>query len=666
MSDVHKQSTSNTILPSLVTPQERHWGKDTLLNQLIHKTGGVLRRVGRPNYDRNIKKMLIEMRGFYAETLLLDDEDLRRKVIYVGSVLRKSGLSDRANFAHLFALLCEISTRVLGLTPHDVQIIGAKVLLDGRLAEMATGEGKTLVAGLAAAASALVGTSVHVVTVNDYLAIRDANTVMPLMAFLGISVGVVVKDTPPEERASQYACPICYCTNKELSFDYLRDSSASINKGYRAPLSSGQFEHSSQNSRRLNGLVFAIVDEADSILVDEARTPLILSEGVGSAISEEIIERVMIYVEQLKEGQDFDLNRLNGNIVLKDTCLDKLARNFSDVAEGPLYLDALREELVTQALMARHMYKLNEHYLVRHAKVQIIDEYTGRVFEDRVWSAGLHQMIEFKEQCPLTEPRETIARITYQRLFRRYKKLSGMTGTAAEVKGEFWNVFGLEVYAIPTNRPSLRKVLVDRVYVNKQEKWKALIKQVKSIHENGAPILIGSRTVLGSEEICKELAEAGLTFDVLHAANDSQEADVVAGAGQLNNITVATNMAGRGTDISLGVGVEEVGGLHVIMTDRHDAGRIDRQLMGRCARQGDPGTFLAMVSLEDALAMLVRPRWLIKFAASLMRWDRGRLANKMLQWGQRKLEKEHSQVRERLLKSDQSEGDLLAFSGRPE
>jgi preprotein translocase subunit SecA len=504
-----------------------------------------------------------------------------------------------------------------------------------------------------------------VVTVNDYLAQRDAQWVEPLFHFLGLSVGVVVQSSDAAQRADHYRQHVCYCTNAELVFDYLRDLSCLRSRGPLSELSAERY-HPPQDMRRIPSLDFAIVDEADSILIDEARTPLILSAAQGRQIEEAVVARVVDYAQTLELERHYRLSAGATRVQLTERGIADARQAFADAQSGALFLDSYREELIVMALTALRLYHRDEHYLVKDEQVQIIDEYTGRAMPDRRWSAGLHQMVEYKEACPQSEPNHTVARISYQRFFTRYQTLAGMTGTAAEVAPELWRIYGLRVIPVATHRPVKRKLLADRVYADREQKLQALVERVTAIHSSGAPVLIGTRTVGASVEVASMLSEAGLNYDCLNAADDAQEADIVARAGERGSITVATNMAGRGTDIPLGDGVEALGGLHVLMTERHDAGRIDRQLMGRCGRQGSAGCFEVLQSLDDPLVRWVRPVWLLYLARVLLPVDGGWLARYLLARGQRRLEREHSRIRQRLYRSDQSEAEMLAFAGRSE
>ncbi|MCG6945017.1 MAG: prepilin peptidase, partial [Deltaproteobacteria bacterium] len=413
----------------------------------------------------------------------------------------------------------------------------------------------------------------------------------------------------------------------------------------------------------------AIVDEADSVLIDEARTPLIIS-GRGDGISEELIYQQALGLakdfEPKKEFSIFPSERRIELTALGKERTEEFARANKKVWPSPRYC----EEMVQQALVALHFFSLDKHYLVRDEKVQIIDEYTGRVMPDRSWERGLHQLIEAKEGCEVTGQIDTQARISYQRFFRRYLHLAGMTGTAREVAGELWSIYRLRVASIPTNRPLKREYLPDRVYVAAEQKWEAVVRKIADLHDSGRPVLVGTRSVEASEHLSRLLFDAGLEHKVLNARQDEEEAEIVALAGQRARITVATNMAGRGTDIALDSGVAELGGLHVIATERHEARRIDRQLFGRCGRQGDPGSCEAMVSLEDELATVyvIRPLlWLANGALKRSGDTRGHWVGKLLFGSsQRSAERLHGRMRRELLKMDEYLGDALAFSGRPE
>ncbi len=584
--------------------------------------------------------------------------------------LRREGLKGEL-VAQAFALAREAAVRTLGMGHFDIQLIGGLVLLKGMVAEMETGEGKTLTATLPACTAALAGIPVHIITVNDYLAERDGEWMGPIYQALGLSVGTIKHGVDPESRRRAYRCDVTYCTNKEVAFDYLRDRIVLWDRPSEVRLQLERLygERSRVNRLTMRGLPYAIVDEADSVLIDEARTPLIIS-AEGDGVDEQLLYKQALEIaESLTSGEDFSISPSERSLELTEQ--GKL--HIEDIARwnGSMGMNRQqREELVRQALVAQHLFYRDKHYLIKDGKVQIVDEYTGRLMPDRSWERGLHQLIEIKENCEMTRRKETQARISYQRFFRRYLHLAGMTGTAREVAGELWSIYRLRVVTIPTNRPLNRSYLPDRVYRKSDQRWEAVIHRISEMHKGTRPVLIGTRSVAASEHLSQLLTEAGLPHKVLNARQDREEAEIIAGAGEPARITVATNMAGRGTDIRLAPGVAEKGGLHVIATERHEAGRIDRQLFGRCGRQGDPGTSEAIASLEDELvtvyirklsqwvarAVLKRPGTLIA------RWT-GKI---LFHRAQRKAERLHARMRHDLLKMDEQLGDALAFSGRPE
>ena len=597
----------------------------------------------------------------------LDDAALRAEARALRHALRATACRDRTTVARCFALVREASERVLGLRHYDVQLYAGYALLRGRLAEMAAGEGKTLAATLAATTAALAGWPVHVVTVNDYLARRDADTMEPLYAFFGLSVGVVASGQQPDERRAAYAADITYCTNKELAFDYLRDCMTLGHDHSNLRLKVEALTGRGDRSRQLvlRGLHFAIVDEADSVLIDEARTPLIISSQVDTTADADRYRRALDSAERLEPGLDFRIAADEREVSLTRRGTERVAE-LTRPWGGPWLNSVLREELVLKALTARLLYRRDEHYLVRDGTVQIIDEYTGRVMPDRFWSEGLHQLIELKEGCRLSGAKVTLARMTYQRFFRRYRRLAGMTGTCSEVAREVWRVYRLAVVSIPTNRPSRRITRPDRVLADQTAKWRAIVAATAALHRRRVPVLLGTRSVAASETAARYLAEAGLPYAMLNAAQDAEEARIVAEAGQPGRITIATNMAGRGTDIKIAAEVEALGGLHVIMSERHETSRIDRQLAGRAARQGQPGWFAPIVALDDPLMDMDRLgllRWLARLSQPLLGAWSGRL---VLRYAQRRAERVHARMRHTLLRSDERLESILAFSGKAE
>jgi len=482
---------------------------------------------------------------------------------------------------------------------------------------------------------------------------------------------VIKQGMDPGSRRAAYRCNVTYCTNKEVAFDYLKDRIVMWDRPSRMRL---QLERmygpdSRANQLLMRGLSFAIVDEADSVLIDEARTPLIISSDPRDSPEQNIYRQVLTLASSLVLNEDFSLYESERMVEMNEQSRAKV-ENF-DWADARSWINKQqREELVRQGLSALYLFKRDKHYLVREGKVQIIDEYTGRVMPDRSWEQGLHQLIEIKENCELTSRKETRARISYQRFFRRYQRLAGMTGTAKEVARELWSIYRLNVVSIPTNHPLKRSQMPDKIYPTANEKWSAVVETISKMHRCGRPVLIGTRSVAASEHLSGLLSQTGLAHRVLNAQQDKEEAEIVAQAGERGQITVATNMAGRGTDIRLAAGIADLGGLHVIATELHEARRIDRQLFGRCGRQGDQGTYEVLISLEDELVTVyVNKVFLLLFAVLLrttvpIRFQR---VCKPLFWlSQRLAERLHARMRRNLLKMDSHMEDVLAFSGRLE
>jgi preprotein translocase subunit SecA len=613
-------------------------------------------------------KRIVPLVNVHEQTFrTLAAQDVDAEVRAVAMALRCGlELPDEA-VARSFALIRELADRILGQRHFDVQIIGAFAMVKGMLAEMATGEGKTLTATLVAGTVGLAGIPVHVVTVNDYLAQRDAELMGPLYARLGLSVGVVVGGQNQQQRHAAYACDITYCTNKELAFDYLRDRMVLGQSAGDITLKMEMLANKTPRTEqlRLRGLHFALIDEADSVLVDEARTPLIISGTAESDINADAIALALELAGTLEDGVDYHLGHEERRVFLTAEGQDRVTA-FAAGRGAPWRSVITREELARQAISALHLFRNGEEYVVVDGKVQIVDEYTGRVMPDRFWSDGLHQMIEHKEGCAQSQRRTTIARITYQRFFRRYRRLAGMSGTLLPVSRELWRVYRLPVVSVPTAKPVRRIHRPDVVVKTDAEKWRLIVERVKSLHTRGAPVLIGTRSVVASERASAELRSAGLPHTVLNAAQDRHEAEVVAKAGHRGFITVATNMAGRGTDIHLGEGVEELGGLHVIMTERHDARRIDLQLAGRSGRQGQPGSFESILSLEDSL-MDFQIGVALSHVAKAAGGPVGHgIAHFTTRYAQRRAERLHARMRMDLLRSDQWQNKTLAISGKRE
>lgn len=480
-----------------------------------------------------------------------------------------------------FAVVREAAKRVLGLYPYHVQLMGGIVLHDGNIPEMKTGEGKTLTATMPVYLNALTGEGVHVVTVNEYLATRDSTEMGELYNFLGLSVGLNINSKTSEEKREAYNCDITYSTNNELGFDYLRDNMVVY--------------QSQMVQRPLN---YAIVDEVDSILIDEARTPLIISGAAEKSTA--LYTRTDNFVKRLKEGEDFKIDIQSKTIGLTEQGIEKAEENFGLENLYDLDNTALTHHL-DQALRANFIMIRDIDYVVQEGKVLIVDQFTGRIMDGRRYSDGLHQAIEAKEAVEIEDETKTMATITFQNYFRMYKKLAGMTGTAKTEEEEFREIYNIEVIQIPTNRPVIREDHADLLYPTLESKFHAVVQDIKERHRKGQPILVGTVAVETSELLSNMLDREKVPHEVLNAKNHFKEAEIIMNAGQKGSVTIATNMAGRGTDIKLGLGVVELGGLAVIGTERHESRRIDNQLRGRSGRQGDPGVSQFYLSLEDDL-----------------------------------------------------------------
>lgn len=540
------------------------------LKELIENDKAELRRTGK------LADQVMALGDKYAK---MPDEELKAQTTYFKEELAKGKTLDDIQI-EAFAVVREAAKRVLGLYPYKVQIQGGFVIHNGDIAEMKTGEGKTLTETMPVYLNALSGKGVHVVTVNDYLATRDSKEMGELYRFLGLTVGLNLNSMNSAQKREAYACDITYSTNNELGFDYLRDN---------------MVVYKSQMVQR--PLHFAVVDEVDSILIDEARTPLIIS---GQAEKSTVLyNRADYYVKGLQE-EDYTIDLTSKSISLTDSGVDKAEKifrlnNLYDVENATLV------HHIDQALRANYIMIYDIDYVVDEGEVKIVDPFTGRIMDGRRYSDGLHQAIEAKENVEIQDESKTMATITFQNYFRMYEKLSGMTGTAKTEEEEFREIYGINVVSIPTNRPVIRDDQADLLYPNLKSKFAAVVREIKARHEKGQPILVGTVAVETSEYLSRLLTLEGIPHEVLNAKNHFKEAEIVMSAGQKGAVTIATNMAGRGTDIKLGSGVKELGGLAVIGTERHESRRIDNQLRGRAGRQGDPGASQFYLSLEDDL-----------------------------------------------------------------
>lgn len=553
---------------------------------------------------KKIMRTVRQIESLRDDMLAKSDDELKDRTESMKSLIR-DGLETPENLLpEAFAILREASRRVTGMEPYPVQLMAGIELFHGKIAEAATGEGKSLVAALPSFLAALEGKGVHIVTVNDYLASRDAEEIGAIHRFLGLSVGCVTNEMDNAARRIQYACDITYVTNNELGFDYLRDNMAC-----------------SRNEQVLRGLHYAIIDEADSILIDEARTPLIISSNSGKSTaiytSCDILAHQMTRGNDLKEMSKLDLISGERQEETGDFIVDEKDKIVTLTAEGIrkaekfFHLDNLAapehlelQHCITLALRANNLMHKDKDYIVKDNSVLIVDEFTGRVMPGRRFSDGLHQAIEAKEKVPIQEETFTSATITFQNFFNKFEKKCGMTGTAATEAKELREIYGLDVVTIPTNKPVIREDLPDAVFKTKEGKYQAILREIIQAHKKGQPVLVGTASIQSSEELSDLLRRNSLDHNVLNAKNNELEAQIVALAGQHGAITIATNMAGRGTDIRLDEEARQSGGLYVIGTERNESRRIDNQLRGRSGRQGDPGKSKFFISLQDDLLRL--------------------------------------------------------------
>ncbi|KYH29362.1 MULTISPECIES: preprotein translocase subunit SecA [Clostridium] len=587
--------------------------------------------------DRELKKIIPivnKVMSYEKDFEKLSDEELRNKTFEFKEMLKNGKTLDDI-LPEAFAVVREASSRVLGMKHFREQIMGGIVLHQGRIAEMKTGEGKTLVATLPAYLNALPGEGVHVVTVNDYLAKRDRDQMGQLYGFLGLTTGVIIHDLDNNQRREAYNADITYGTNNEFGFDYLRDNMV-IYKEERV-------------QRKLN---FCIVDEVDSILIDEARTPLIIS-GEGEK-STDFYRVADFFAKSLKE-EDYTVDEKTNSVILTQSGIEK-AEKFFHIEN---YADAENMNIqhhVVQALKANYSMKRDRDYMVKDDEVIIVDEFTGRLMEGRRYSDGLHQAIEAKEGVKIQKESKTLATITFQNYFRMYSKLSGMTGTAQTEENEFREIYGLDVIVIPTHKPIARIDAPDVVYKSEKAKFKAIVKEIEETYKTGQPVLVGTVSIEKSELLSDMLKRRGIPHRVLNAKYHEQEAEIVSHAGERGMVTIATNMAGRGTDIKLGEGVAELGGLKVIGTERHESRRIDNQLRGRSGRQGDPGFSRFYVSLEDDLMRIFGSERLQGIVEKLGLSDEDAIESKMvssaIENAQKKVEGNNFDIRKNVLQYD--------------
>ena len=620
---------------------------------------GIFSKIMGTHSERELKRVYpivdkIEAMGPAMEKL--SDEELRAKTDEFKKRLSEGETLDDL-LVEAYAVVREAATRVLGMRHYRVQLIGGVILHQGRIAEMKTGEGKTLVSTLPAYLNALEGKGVHIVTVNDYLANRDAEWMGAVHRFLGLSVGVILNSMNSDERRAAYQCDITYATNNELGFDYLRDNMAVYEKQLV--------------QRELN---YAIIDEVDSVLIDEARTPLIISGQSGKSTAlystcdylakrmtkgerkGEINKMTVMMGDEIEETGDFIVNEKEKHVVLTEQGVKKVEDYFhlNNLADAE---NLEIQHVMTLALRANYLMFRDKNYVVKDGEVLIVDEFTGRIMPGRRYSDGLHQAIEAKEGVEVKRESRTLATITLQNFFNKYNKTAGMTGTALTEEEEFREIYGLDVIEIPPNKKVIRVDHDDLVFGTHREKINAIVEEIIETHQKGQPVLVGTITIEGSEEISNRLRKEGIPHTVLNAKFHEKEAEIVAHAGERGAVTIATNMAGRGTDIKLGDGVAELGGLKIIGTERHESRRIDNQLRGRAGRQGDPGDTRFFISLEDDLMRLFGSDKMMKVFNALSHEDGMAIEHKMLsnavEKAQKKIESNNFAIRKNLLEYDQ-------------
>ncbi len=617
----------------------------------------MLKKIFGSKNERYLKKcraLVEQINSLEAQMQALSDEQMRAQIAQWKTEVATGRTLDDI-LPECFALVREAGVRALEMRHFDVQLIGGIALHQGKIAEMRTGEGKTLVATLPVVLNALSGKGVHVITVNDYLARRDAEWMGKLYTFLGLSTGVIVHGLDEEERKAAYACDISYGTNNEFGFDYLRDNM----KFYKEQLVQGS-------------LNYAIVDEVDSILIDEARTPLIISGAVEQSTKlyhsiDQVVPRLKIWKkteeeiarekdgEKLKAKGHFEIDEKAKAVTLTEPGVEQVEKLLGiENLFDPQHI--ILQHHVLQALKAHHLFKRDVDYVVKEGQVVIVDEFTGRLMPGRRYSDGLHQALEAKESVKVEKENQTLASITFQNYFRMYDKLAGMTGTADTEAVEFSEIYDLEVIVIPTHMPMIRNDYPDMIYRTQQEKYEAIAEEIAQVHQAGQPCLVGTVSIEKSEQLSSLLKKKRVPHEVLNAKQHEREAEIVRSAGEAGRVTIATNMAGRGTDIKLGEGVKELGGLHIIGTERHESRRIDNQLRGRCGRQGDPGSSRFYLALDDDLMRLFGSDRISGIMAKLGLTEGEAIENKMvskaIENSQKRVENHNFEIRKQLLDYD--------------
>ncbi len=654
--------TQEYRLSAVPTPPKITAGLDAVVDRAI----GAAKRSD--SALRVLKEKAEAVDALAPEFKNLTDDALKERMGEYRTWYRRHGAGADTIITKALAGIREAAERNVGLRPFNVQIMGALAMRQGMLAEMATGEGKTLTAAVAAILAGWTHQPCHIVTVNDYLAQRDAEWLRPLYQFCGVTAGYVTGEMAARDRSRGHEHDVTYITSKEITADFLRDRLRLGELHVHARRMLRQLLQPSNPAQMglvMRGLHTAIIDEADSVLIDEAVTPLIISGTEGGDALPVAYPQAWEFSKQLIPNTDYRVVEKYRDIEILPPGREKITKSRAD-AEGLWRGPARQSELIKQALTARELFINGRQYVVQDGKVIIVDEFTGRMMPMRRWRDGLHQMIEAKEGVEVSTRDVTLARMSFQHFFRLFRHLSGMTGTAKEAASEFWHIYRLPTIAIPTNKPCVRKELPDRVFPDLESKWKAVVEEISKLHAAGRPVLVGTRSIADSENLASKLGEIGLSFNLLNATRHREEAAIVSNAGQASRITIATNMAGRGTDIRLDPGVAALGGLHVLATERHESHRIDRQLYGRAGRQGDPGSAEAFVSLEDELMKRFIPTFIRSRLQSQVRHTgsiQGGLTAAAFRYGQFAAQRMAFSQRRNVLKFDTWLEDSLSFGG---
>lgn len=644
-------------LTRIRTPDKLPVGLDRAANDVLGRYRRQKRLVG---------LWLAEAQAIHTRSLQLQsvsDRELAERLAEFLTIFRRRATGHEQHLQEAMAFVCEAASRSLGMRPYAVQVLGALIIHRGGLAEMATGEGKSLTATLPAIVAAWSGNPCHIITANDYLASRDASELAPLYNLCKVSTGWVGSDMQPAERQQNYARGVVYVTSKELLSDFLRDRLllGDCHQAERRQIRKISLaNHRPERGMVTRGIDMAIVDEADSVLIDEAVTPLIISRPYENRPLSEASRIAIDIARMLTAGVDYRIDRRFRDAHLTEAGEARLA-TLCTTLPVLWHGSSRRQELVTLALSAKEFYRRGRQYVVEDDKVVIVDEFTGRKMAQRTWRQGLHQMIEAQEGLPLSDPSETLVRLSFQRFFRFFRKLGGMTGTASEAAGEFWHIYGLSVHTVPTNRPCLRQSLPERFFPSQEEKWQAICDEIVACHRRGQPVLAGTRSVEASEKLAEMLSGRDVPFQLLNAVKHREEAEIIATAGQPGRVTIATNMAGRGADIKLGKGVAELGGLHVTLTEPHESQRIDRQLFGRCGRQGDPGTVRSFGSLDDELLQRHGVTGLCRVVAKF-NLEANPMAKRLVSLAQHFAEKQAFSLRRSVMQTDGWLTDALSFA----